>query len=195
MTAPHASRGRLPPMAVTLVIGGTRSGKSRHAEGLVVGSSDVTYLATGPLDEGSDEEWSRRLALHRERRPSGWSVVETLDVAGVLAAARGTVVVDCLGTWVTGLVDAAGLWDDLDAATALLETATDVLRDALTTTRAHVVVVTNEVGLAPVATTPSGRWFQEALGRLNAVVASWADRVHLVVAGRVLDLSDAPVVP
>jgi adenosylcobinamide kinase / adenosylcobinamide-phosphate guanylyltransferase len=55
--------------------------------------------------------------------------------------------------------------------------------------------VSNEVGFAPVATTPSGRWFQDALGRLNAMVASVADRVHLVVAGRVLDLSGTPVVP
>lgn len=182
-------------MSVKLVTGGTRSGKSRHAEELASRASDVTYVATGPIDRATDEEWSRRLALHRERRPSGWSVLETLDVAGVLAAAKGTVVVDCLGTWITGLVDDAALWDDLDAATDLLEAATDVLRDALTTTRADVVVVTNEVGMAPVATTPSGRWFQDALGRLNAVVAAGADRVHLVVAGRVLDLSDAPVVP
>ena len=165
-------------MAVTLVTGGIRSGKSRHAEGLATGVSDVTYVATGAPD-GGDEEWSRRLALHRERRPSGWSVLETLDVAGVLAAARGTVIVDCLGTWVTGLLDAA----------------TVVLRDALTTTQADVLVVSNEVGFAPVATTPSGRWFQDALGRLNAMVASVADRVHLVVAGRVLDLSGTPVVP
>jgi adenosylcobinamide kinase/adenosylcobinamide-phosphate guanylyltransferase len=182
-------------MAVTLVTGGVRSGKSRHAEGLASGLSDVTYVATGPLDHGTDPEWARRLALHRERRPSGWSVFETLDVAGILAAASGTVIVDCLGTWVTGLVDEAGIWDDLDAAADLLEAATDVLRDALTATRADVIVVTNEVGFAPVATTSSGRWFQDALGRLNAVVASSADRVHVVVAGRVLDLSDAPVVP
>jgi adenosylcobinamide kinase/adenosylcobinamide-phosphate guanylyltransferase len=182
-------------MAVTLVTGGIRSGKSRHAEGLASAVSDVTVVATGPLDDGADAEWSRRLALHRERRPSGWSVLETLDVAGVLGAASGTVIVDCLGTWVTRLVDDAGLWEDLDAATDLVDAATVVLRDALTTTDADVLVVSNEVGFAPVATTPSGRWFQDALGRLNAMVASVADRVHLVVAGRVLDLSGTPVVP
>ncbi len=122
-------------MTVTLVTGGIRSGKSRHAETLASGGSDVTYVATGPLDAGTnadaDPEWTRRLALHRERRPSGWSVLETLDVAGVLAVHEGMVVVDCLGTWVTGLVDEAALWDDLDAATELLEAATDLLRDAL----------------------------------------------------------------
>lgn len=181
-------------MPLTLVTGGARSGKSRHAEALVADVSDVTYVATGPRDDGSDAEWSSRLATHRERRPPGWSVLETTDVAGVVGGASGAVVVDCLGTWLTGLVDEAGLWDDLPAASRLAGAATDLLADALTTTAARVVVVTNEVGLAPVPTTPSGRWFQDELGRLNARVASVADHLHLVVCGRVLDLTDAPVV-
>jgi adenosylcobinamide kinase/adenosylcobinamide-phosphate guanylyltransferase len=58
-----------------------------------------------------------------------------------------------------------------------------------------VVVVTNEVGWSLVATTASGRLFQDELGRLNAHVARVAAQVHLVVSGRVVDLSDAPVVP
>lgn len=179
---------------LTLVTGGVRSGKSRHAEALVALATDVTYVATGPGEDSADAGWARRVRAHRSRRPSGWRVLETGDVAGVLAASTGTVVVDCLGTWLTGLVDDAGRWDDPDAASELVAAAAGVLHDALTTTRARVVVVTNEVGMAPVAPTPAGRWFQEELGRLNAAVAALADQVHLVVAGRVLDLSDAPVV-
>jgi adenosylcobinamide kinase/adenosylcobinamide-phosphate guanylyltransferase len=181
-------------MAVTLVTGGTRSGKSRHAEALVAADSDVTYVATGRVNDGSDAEWSRRVASHQARRPSGWRILETTDVAGVVRAASGTVVVDCLGTWITGLVDEEQLWDDLPGATRLVGAATALLQDAFAATVARVVVVTNEVGFAPVAGTPAGRWFQDELGRLNAVVAARAERVHLVVAGRVVDLSDAPVV-
>ena len=55
--------------------------------------------------------------------------------------------------------------------------------------------MTNEVGWSLVPTTASGRFFQDELGRLNALVAAAAAGVHLVVAGRVIDLSDAPVVP
>ncbi len=181
-------------MALTLVTGGARSGKSRHAEALVADAADVTYVATGRVDDGSDPEWTLRVAAHRARRPSGWSVLETRDVAGVARAARGAVVVDCLGTWLTGLVDDADLWADLPAAGRLVGAAGDVLGDALDASTARIVLVTNEVGLAPVATTSSGRWFQDELGRLNARIAAVADHVHLVVVGRVLDLSDAPVV-
>ena len=181
-------------MAVTLVTGGTRSGKSRHAEALLKDDADVTYVATGALADGTDPEWDGRVAAHRSRRPSGWRVLETDDVAGVVRGAEGSVLVDCLGTWLTGLVDRAEVWADLPAASRLVTAAADDLRDALATTRARVVIVTNEVGWAPVATTPAGRWFQDELGRLNAEVSARADHVHLVVAGRLVDLSAAPVV-
>ncbi len=58
-----------------------------------------------------------------------------------------------------------------------------------------VVLVTNEVGWSLVPMTASGRFFADELGRLNAAVSAAVDRVHLVVAGRVVDLTDAPVVP
>jgi adenosylcobinamide kinase/adenosylcobinamide-phosphate guanylyltransferase len=51
------------------------------------------------------------------------------------------------------------------------------------------------VGWSLVPETPSGRFFADELGRLNAAVSAVADRVHLVVAGRVLDLTAAPLVP
>ncbi|WP_313715957.1 bifunctional adenosylcobinamide kinase/adenosylcobinamide-phosphate guanylyltransferase, partial [Arsenicicoccus bolidensis] len=58
-----------------------------------------------------------------------------------------------------------------------------------------VVLVTNEVGWGVVPEHASGRMFRDELGRVNAAVSAIADRVVLVVAGRVLDLSAAPVVP
>lgn len=187
----------------TLVTGPVRSGKSRHAEALLADRSDVTYVATGQplppagapgsLDPG-DVEWRRRVKGHRDRRPSSWLTVETTEVARALDAATGPVLVDCLGTWLTAVVDATG-WDDLEAAASAARRETDRLVESLCRTNVPVVVVTNEVGWSLVPTTASGRLFQDELGRLNARVASVARHVHLVVAGRVLDLSDAPVVP
>lgn len=181
---------------VTLVTGGVRSGKSRHAEALVRDGAAVTYVATGPAAEpdstdDSDTAWAARVAAHRARRPASWVVVETLDVATAVREAATPVVVDCLGTWLTGLIDAATAWDDLPRATEVAHDETSALVEALRDATQPVVVVTNEVGLAPVALSASGRWFQDELGRLNAAVATVADGVHLVVAGRVLDLSDA----
>lgn len=183
-------------MTLTLVTGPVRSGKSRHAESLMPDPARVLYIATGrrcDAADTADPEWADRVTRHRDRRPASWRTVETADVEGALATAEGPVLIDCLGTWVTAVVDAAG-WHDLEAAHDHLEARGQSLLAALTTTEAPVVVVTNEVGWSLVPTTTSGRFFQDELGRLNALVAAASDRVHLVVAGRVLDLTSAPVV-
>jgi len=185
-TAPRAA-------TTTLVTGPVRSGKSRHAEELLRDSAGVTYAATGrPADE-SDPEWARRVESHRGRRPDTWRTVESTELAALIDAATGPLLIDCLGTWVTALVDHTG-WDDLETAARALRERSAELVESLCATRQPVVLVTNEVGWSLVATTASGRLFQDELGRLNAAVAAIAAHVHLVVAGRVLDLSDAPVV-
>ncbi len=180
-------------MTVTLVTGPARSGKSRHAEDLLSRHREVTYLATGPRP-GTDTEWARRVEEHQRRRPAGWTTVESLDVAGTVRSARSPLLVDCLGTWLTGIIDTSG-WDDLDAARVAVTAARDDLVAALAATNIPVVLVTNEVGWGVVPATVSGRFLQDELGRVNASVSARADAVHLVVAGRVLDLSTAPLVP
>jgi len=180
--------------STTLVTGPVRSGKSRHAEHLLSSLRGVTYVATGPVPGADDAEWRARVEAHRAQRPDTWRTVETDDVVGVLATVSGPVLVDCLGTWLTSVVDAVG-WDDLDAAAAEVRRRATDLVESLCAATVPVVVVTNEVGWSLVPTTAPGRLFQDELGRLNGAVSAVAARVHLVVAGRVLDLSQAPVVP
>ncbi|WP_347350068.1 bifunctional adenosylcobinamide kinase/adenosylcobinamide-phosphate guanylyltransferase [Intrasporangium sp.] len=180
-------------MTVTLVTGPVRSGKSRHAEDLLAAHRQVTYLATGPSPTG-DPDWAARVEQHRRRRPPGWATVESLDVATAVRRARLPLLVDCLGTWLTGLVDACG-WEDLSAARRTVTRAGTELLTALEHATVPVVLVTNEVGWGVVPPSASGRFFQDELGRLNAAVSARARVVHLVVAGRVIDLSSAPLVP
>lgn len=171
----------------TLVTGGVRSGKSRHAEGLLAAEPAVTYVAAGPVYD--DADWAARIAAHKERRPATWSTEETRDLAGVLRRASGPVLVDCLGTWLTGLIDEAGLWEAPvgeveEHALGRLDELTAALGDAT----APVVLVTNEVGLGVVPEHRSARLFRDLLGTINQRVAAVCDEVHLVVAGRVLRL-------
>jgi adenosylcobinamide kinase/adenosylcobinamide-phosphate guanylyltransferase len=96
------------------------------------------------------------------------------------------VLVDCLGTWLTRLVDDAGLWDAPadDVARYVDERTTEAVA-ALGQT---VVLVTNEVGLGVVPEHRSGRLFRDLLGTVNQRFGATCDEVHLVVAGRVLRL-------
>ncbi|MCR1783340.1 bifunctional adenosylcobinamide kinase/adenosylcobinamide-phosphate guanylyltransferase [Nocardioides carbamazepini] len=170
-----------------LVTGGVRSGKSRHAESLLAEAPAVTYVAAGPVYD--DADWAARIAAHRARRPATWSTAETRDIAGVLAVADAPVLVDCLGTWLTGVIDDAGLWDvPVEAIESHVLGHLDAVLAALTATGEQVVLVTNEVGLGVVPEHRSARLFRDLLGTINQRVAAACDEVHLVVAGRVLRL-------
>jgi adenosylcobinamide kinase/adenosylcobinamide-phosphate guanylyltransferase len=181
-------------MSVTLVLGGARSGKSRYAESLFGSQQNVIYVAPGTVPDGSDPEWAQRISLHKDRRPSQWTTVETSDLATVIEQAEHPVLIDCLSTWVTRLVDDIDGWQDPSRTASHLEAETSRLLDALGSATVEIVLVTSEVGLSIVPDTASGRHFRDDLGRLNAAVSAASDHVVLVVAGRVLDLSECPVV-
>jgi adenosylcobinamide kinase / adenosylcobinamide-phosphate guanylyltransferase len=182
-------------MSVTLVLGGARSGKSRYAESLLSADPKVTYVAPGPAPDGSDPEWAERISRHRARRPALWTTLETTDLAGALGTAQQPVLIDCLATWLTRLIDDIDAWQDVERAGAHVQQETERLLKALRSATARVILVSNEVGSSVVPATASGRMFRDELGRLNAAVSASIDHVVLVVAGRVLDLSGCPVVP
>ncbi len=173
-----------------LVTGGVRSGKSFHAESLLVGEPAVTYVAPGrPADPDLDPEWADRVAVHRARRPDHWTTVETHDVAGAIASADGAVLVDCLGTWLTAAIDELDGWDKtMDDWQPELMRRLDGMCAAINAHDGLVVAVTNEVGLGVVPEHRSGRVFRDLLGTANQRVAAECDDVLLIVAGRVLRL-------
>lgn len=173
-----------------LVTGGVRSGKSAHAESLMAGRP-VTYIAPGPTVD--DDDWAARVLAHQARRPASWTTLETGDLVAALDV-DGPVLIDCLGTWLTRLIDVNQAWDlpslidvNQPSAEALVSSELDRICTALAT-RDDVVVVTNEVGLGVVPEHRSGRLFRDLLGLANQRVAAVCDEVHLVVAGRVLRL-------
>ena len=173
-----------------LITGGVRSGKSFHAESLLLAEPHVTYVAPGPpADPQSDPEWAERVAIHQSRRPAHWSTVESADLASAIRAAEGAVLVDCLGTWLTATIDELDGWDGLreDWEPVLFERLDDTLA-AISEHQGNFIAVTNEVGMSVVPEHRSGRVFRDLLGTVNQRVAEECEDVLLVVAGRVLTL-------
>lgn len=169
-----------------LVTGGVRSGKSRHAESLLDAAGVVAYVAPGPVAD--DADWAERIAAHRAARPASWTTLETHDLATGLST-DWPVIVDCLGTWLTALLDDHRLWEAPSAqATALVRSELARATAALAARTADTVLVTNEVGLGVVPPHRSGRIFRDLLGLVNQELAAACDEVHLVIAGRVLTL-------
>ena len=163
---------------LTLVTGGTRSGKSRFAVQLAAGfGRRIVYLATC---QPSDQEMRHRIACHRKERPAQWKTIEPpADPAEVLAHLDGKadgLILDCLTMYVAQLV-VAGRSD------ARIEQA--VRRLCLVAHRAGppVILVTNEVGAGLVPEYPMGRRFRDLAGRANQIAAALAEAVYLLVAG------------
>jgi adenosylcobinamide kinase / adenosylcobinamide-phosphate guanylyltransferase len=171
-----------------LVLGGARSGKSERAELRLSGEPDVTYVAAGGQWE-QDPEWVARVAVHRARRPAWWRTAETTELAGVLAAGRGALLIDGIGAWLAAVLDECGAWAGSDGWAERLAGRTAELVGAWRQTGAYVVAVSDETGLGVVPATPAGRLFRDELGRLNQRLAAESDEAELVVAGRILPLA------
>jgi adenosyl cobinamide kinase/adenosyl cobinamide phosphate guanylyltransferase len=167
---------------ITLVLGGTRSGKSAVAEGLAARQGPaVTYVAT--MIPRGDPDLEARIAAHRARRDPAWETVDAGDDLPVLLSTlRGTVLVDSLGPWVAALCTDPGI------AAPAAGTGGGPLCVALRERSGDTIVVSDEVGMAVHPSTEEGRRFQDALGSVNHAVSAVADRVYLVVAGRPLEL-------
>jgi adenosylcobinamide kinase / adenosylcobinamide-phosphate guanylyltransferase len=171
----------------SLVLGGARSGKSAHAEGLVGADAEVTYVATARRVAG-DAEWDARIAEHVARRPDSWTTVEAPDAAALRRAlheapAGAELLVDDLATWLTGVLDDAGAWERDPAALEVVAEEREGLVAAAAGCAGRLVLVSAEVGLGVVPSTRSGRLFRDELGSLNARLAEVCEEVLLLVAG------------
>lgn len=165
---------------VTLVLGGARSGKSRHAEALVESQpGPCIYLATA---EAGDEEMAARIRAHRARRGGRWQTFEEpLELTAALKRLGGpgrAVLVDCLTLWLSNLL----------AAGRAPEEESERLAALLTDLAGPVVLVSNEVGLGVVPENALARAFVDHAGRLHQAVGAVAQSVRFLAAGQVLHL-------
>jgi adenosylcobinamide kinase/adenosylcobinamide-phosphate guanylyltransferase len=165
-----------------LVLGGARSGKSTFAERLARECGEpVLYVATATA---SDDEMAARIAEHRRRRPASWRTLESPDalaepIASALGDAR-TMLVEDLTLLLSNLM--------LEASADEAQAAAMAEMDALQALTAHLIVVSNEVGMGVVPPTPLGRAFRDSLGRLNQHAASQLHEVYMLFAGLPLRL-------
>jgi len=165
-----------------LILGGARSGKSRLAETLAVDTAlPVIYVATSQPQDG---EMNARVALHRQRRPGHWGLIEEpIELARVLrehAAADRCLLVDCLTLWLTNLL----MLEDPQR----LALERDQLLETLATLPGEIIFVSNETGLGVVPLGELTRRYVDEAGWLHQALAERCQRVVLTVAGLPLTL-------
>jgi adenosylcobinamide kinase/adenosylcobinamide-phosphate guanylyltransferase len=167
--------------ALTLLIGGARSGKSSMAVELGRRhNGPVTVIATLVPD---DDALVARVTRHRAERPE-WPTIEAPhDLVGALGRAAGLAIVDCLTLWVSNLM----LRGDDDEA---IDNAAVLAAEAAAQRGEPTVVISNEVGLGVHPETELGLRYRDVLGRVNHRFATRAETALLLVAGRALALED-----
>ncbi len=181
-----------------LFLGGARSGKSALAETDVYAwlqahpHGRVIYVATAQV---WDEEMRDRVALHRQRRPDTWQLIEEpmqlaqlLDAHGQMQADERPlcIMVDCLTLWLTNQLCQIDLDDDSVAVKHAAEGAQRAIDELLHSVQEFpgaLVMVSNEVGSGIVPMGKLSRQFQDLSGTMNQALAQLCDRVTLAVAG------------
>ncbi len=158
-----------------LVLGGARSGKSRHAQQVAEARrGDHVFIATAQAFDG---EMVDRIARHRADRDGRWRTVEApIALSSAIREADGAgvvMLVDCLTLWASNLL----LGDHA------IDPAVDDLVATIAAAQATIVLVSNEVGFGIVPDNALARRFRDVAGILNQRVAAVAERVELVVAG------------
>jgi adenosylcobinamide kinase / adenosylcobinamide-phosphate guanylyltransferase len=175
----HTRKGR---SQLILVLGGAASGKSQVALDLAGQGVPRAFVATG---QALDREMKVRIERHRSTRSPDWETAEVpLDLAEWFDENKymyQVIVLDCLTLWLSNL-KGKRLGD-----TAISAVMTNLLL-AIRTTKARVVIVSNELGLGLVPATKPVRAFRDLAGRINQQVAAEADEVYLTISGLPLRL-------
>lgn len=172
-----------------LFLGGVRSGKSGLAEQAAMNSGlEVIYVATAQVSQRNEPgSMAARVAIHKERRPSSWGLVEEpLALAQTLLEldkALCCVLVDCLTLWLS---------NHLCAENNAVDAALEQLINQVSQTQHHVILVSNEVGSSIVPMGELSRQFQDYSGLMNQRLAQVCDEVTLAVAGLPLSLKSSP---
>lgn len=169
---------------IIYISGGSRSGKSYHAEQLATKiSGKRSYIATCPV---IDAEMDARIAKHQQQRSGkGWATVEEpLNLAQALTDTTDSqvVLVDCLTLWINNLLYEAECINQTVTEEQIVSYCQQVITAARSGERT-IIFVTNELGMGIVPADAISRLYRDLVGRCNQTIAAQADEVIFMVSG------------
>lgn len=167
---------------ITLVLGGTKSGKTCYAESLAYG--DVLYLATA---RALDDEMKLRIRHHQSTRPKHWDTIEEpTDILHVIERFGDNydfILMDCLTLWMTNMLgDLPEEYNREELLSDNINRALEFVQE-IKKRKADLVIVSNQVEVGLVSPYPLGRVFQDLAGLIHQNIAKEADSVVVMQAG------------
>jgi Adenosyl cobinamide kinase/adenosyl cobinamide phosphate guanylyltransferase len=173
---------------ITLVTGGSRSGKSSFGEGLFKGKDEVLYIATSII---TDEDMKERVDIHKRTRNQNWETFEGYrNLHKVIKESEHKyIILECVTTMITNLMfDKYSDFDNISKKEIenLEEGISEQVIEIINASRKfhkEIVIITNEVGFGLVSEYKLGRIFTDISGRINQLLGKLCDEAYLVVSG------------
>ncbi len=174
-------------MSFVFILGGAKSGKSSAAVKYAMSyqsknTASVYFIATATP---GDEEMSEKIRRHKSERPTGFiTIEEQIDLPTVISDIRqGFVIVDCMTLWIFNLLQRGY---DHDSLVLMVKE----LGLEMTKGRVDGIVISNDVGSGIVPADAYSRRYRDELGTANQILAGYAEKSYLMLAGKQLLLSD-----
>lgn len=164
---------------IIFVLGGCRSGKSRHALELsnsIRGENRIFIATCVPLDE----EMKQRVERHQKERGQSWTTIEVpIGLPEVIIENHlkaDVIIVDCLTLWISNIILET---DDQEITSRHIHN----LIQSIETAQCTIILVANEVGTGIVPDNALARRFRDVAGHVNQNVAACSDKVIWMAAG------------
>ena len=165
---------------IIFITGGTKSGKSEFAEYLAYAINNLTYIALSEKRKG-DKNWDKRIAIHKERRPKNWDLIETSDLLSTLKLDLGPILIDSIGGFVMESIDK----NDYDWSKK-----TNLLIELLLKRKSPSLIVGEQVGWSLVSEYEIGNTFIERIGLLQKAITKISKDNWLTINGRAIKIDE-----
>ena len=168
---------------IVFVTGGTKSGKSEFAEHLAKEVKELSYVA---LSENNidDEEWQKKINLHKKRRPKNWKLIETTDLLNTLCREDGPLLIDSIGGFVMESIK-----KEHNEWLKKINSLINLLMKRKSTT----FIVGEQVGWSLVSEYKIGNTYIERIGELQKRITKISKDNWLAINGRAIKIDEISI--
>ena len=167
-------------MAITLITGAIKSGKSEFAEKKALSYKRLTYIALSK-SLPADKQWQEKIDLHKSRRPLYWDTIENDDLLYIFKDVSGPLLIDSIGGFVVKSIND----DDKKWKNNLL-----LLNKFLTEYKSDIIIVGEQVGWGLVSEYKIGNIFTERIGEVLRNITSISKDNWLTINGKAIKLDN-----
>ena len=167
-------------MAITLITGAIKSGKSEFAEKKALPYKKLNYIALSE-SRPHDINWQEKIKLHKIRRPSNWKIIESDDLLCVFKNVSGPLLIDSIGGFVVKNINE----DNNEWKRNLL-----LLNKCLIEYKSDIIIVGEQVGWGLVSEYKIGNIFTERIGEVLKDITLISSNNWLTINGKAIKLDN-----